>query len=140
MKHSLRSYDEKSACSLCHKKCEPPDLTGIMDKEGVKEICPECRNLFGTCDLCGEDFLREKLGQVENQWYCRECLQEQLVELKEEEQEACEAHNHVLIQRIAMVAPSLRALITSSLFSSLYFLIISCFLSVLLNDLTEYIR
>ena len=40
----------------------------------------------------------------------------------------------------AIIAPTLRASITPWRFSSLYFLIISCFLSILLNDLTKYIR
>ena len=101
--------DYFSSCPFCGKKCETPDLFGVLTEDGYSELCPDCRKNYDTCCACGYDFHRNKLCRFEEQWYCTDCLQSLLTELEQEMQGAAE-HNRILIQRIAMVTAILHQL------------------------------
>ena len=89
--YCMNDYDGKAYCKDCCEICwncgepTPNDkLETIKDAYGYHHVCPDCYKLYDQCAFCGNEYLKEKLHKINNEWYCDACLPKYISQLKGE--------------------------------------------------------
>ena len=84
-------FEGKPYCSDCCEKywncgkMTPGDkLETINTADGSHDVCPACYPLFDQCGLCGNEYLKTKLHEIDGEWYCEACLPKYIAQLKGE--------------------------------------------------------
>ena len=85
-------FEGKLYCSDCCEKCwncgkmtPINELEPINTADGFHDVCPACYPLFDQCGLCGNEYLKAKLHEIDGAWYCEACLQKYIAQLEGEE-------------------------------------------------------
>ena len=85
-------FEGKPYCSDCCEKCwncgkmtPINELEPINTADGSHDVCPACYPLFDQCGLCGNEYLKAKLHEIDGDWYCEACLPKYIAQLEGEE-------------------------------------------------------
>ena len=61
------------------------NLESVNTATGWHDVCPDCFELYDQCAFCGNDCLKKKLHEINDEWYCEDCLPKYIAQLKDEE-------------------------------------------------------
>ena len=89
--YCMNDYDGKAYCKDCCEICwncieaTPRDkLETINATDGYHHVCPACYKLYDQCAFCGNEYLKERLHKIDDEWYCDACLSKYIAQLKGE--------------------------------------------------------